>query len=483
MERANRIETLRSPLVLALGTSLVFLGIFWPQWQFLFSLWHQEEDYQHGLITLPAMIWLAWQFRQPLQANISTPNYWALALLLPGVAVMPLLEPSLAILLLPILGSLFIWLVFGFQAARSWALLFGILYLALPIWSLLRPFLQELTVLVVQNLLSLFGYSVLIEGFRVTIPYGHFFVETGCSGLSYFIAGVASTLLFAVLITHQWRHRFLIIVLGTLIALLANWIRVTIVIVAGYETQMAHPLVHDHLSLGWYVFAALYLPFFALGRWLTPISSVAKSINSNAPTPWQPALLAAGAGITTTLVLLAGVINWDEKQAQDKFYFEQNSQIANHLRYPAQRQSWHPRFQGAVAQTAWQWRIQDRDVVLKRGLFHSKNSEPGLFQHEAVLPYNDHYFISYSQPAKNADFRELILEGEQGKKFLWWRKYTMGKFVSPSRNLARLMSQARRFIFLYQQEVTIWAAPCEGHCEGARKALLEATQLNRMINN
>src|SRR5690606_28122981 len=149
------------------------------------------------------------------------------------------------------------------KQARLLIVPIGFLYFAIPFWDYLSMPLQLITVAVNEVGFRLTDISAEIEGVFVHLPgIGTFEVAHGCSGLRYLIVGLTLTTLFGYLNYDQWSLRFILIALGLLLSLVANWIRVFIIIYAGYKTNMESSLIEDHDMFGWWVFAATLVPLF-----------------------------------------------------------------------------------------------------------------------------------------------------------------------------------------------------------------------------
>src|SRR5690606_33862058 len=70
--------------------------------------------------------------------------------------------------------------------------------------------------------------------------------------------------------------RLKVIALADALALLSNWVRVYLIILAGYLTQMQHYLVSvDHYRFGWAVVAVVMVLFFVLARRFPVVESCA----------------------------------------------------------------------------------------------------------------------------------------------------------------------------------------------------------------
>ena len=124
-----------------------------------------------------------------------------------------------------------------------------------------------MTVLAVDTLNRVTLVPAKVNGDVVTIPSGQFHIAAGCSGLHFFIVGLAIAALAGEIHRDRPRTRLLLLVAGGLLAMLSNWLRVYLIILAGYLTDMQHYLVRvDHYKFGWVVFAVAMAFFFWIAK-------------------------------------------------------------------------------------------------------------------------------------------------------------------------------------------------------------------------
>src|SRR5690625_4993024 len=106
----------------------------------------------------------------------------------------------------------------------------------------------------------------LIEGNSIFIPYGHIIIAYGCSGLLYFVISLLLGYLLAYMNRYTERGFLVVLIVAATIGLIANWLRIFILIMIGYGTQMQSPLMADHELFGWILFASLRLPAVYFAR-------------------------------------------------------------------------------------------------------------------------------------------------------------------------------------------------------------------------
>lgn len=160
-----------------------------------------------------------------------------------------------------IVGALL--LVWGWQQTTAFILPLGLLAFAIPVWDYLSWPLQLITVEVNQFLLSWLDIEFFVEGVVVYFPgVGAFEIAHGCSGLRYLLVGLTLTTLYGELNYRTVRSRCYLMIAGTLLALVANWVRVFVIIYIGYESDMTSSLINEHDHFGWWVFTATLVHFF-----------------------------------------------------------------------------------------------------------------------------------------------------------------------------------------------------------------------------
>jgi EpsI family protein len=98
---------------------------------------------------------------------------------------------------------------------------------------------------------------VMREEHVLILPSGQLAIEQACSGLRYLLAALTLGVLYGYLNYSRGRARVIVVLVAAGAAILANILRVFIVVYLAYVTRMQHPLVSDHLSLGWMLFGGL----------------------------------------------------------------------------------------------------------------------------------------------------------------------------------------------------------------------------------
>jgi exosortase A len=280
----------------------VFL-LYRPSSESLWSIWNDTGriTYTHGFMIAALSAWLVLRRRRDLAALAWRPSMAGTALaVLAGALWFIAVRAGIEIIhqvLLVVLMWLTVWSVFGMRMALVLWLPVAFLLFAVPVWDAVNSLLQGATVLAVQALLKSAGIAAYVNGSTVHVAAGIFEVEGGCSGIHFFIVSIALAVLYGELGRDTFKVRVVLVALAVGFALVTNWLRVFIIVVAGHLTDMQHYLVReDHYYFGWGLFAVMMLIYLLIARHLVPAQ---RDESETAPAP------APAAGQRTTGVLLA----------------------------------------------------------------------------------------------------------------------------------------------------------------------------------
>ncbi|PKH01073.1 EpsI family protein [Psychromonas sp. MB-3u-54] len=267
-------------LVIAANSSVVFD---------LLDEWLSAGPYNHGLLGFGLALYVFWIKKEEFAFSRSR----FLNLLPLCAASLLLLVANLAsIAQLQILG-LFLVIValllslYGLKIITTLFLPLLMIFLLLPVWDVLQIPLRDISTWVSFNTVDLLGFEIMREGYYLLTPGGTFIVEESCSGLGFFLAS-ALYAVFVAQINHLSRKSAaLFFILAVLVAIIANWIRITVIIIVGSQTAMQHFIVQDHLTFGWFVFAACFMPLIFIGNIYFGEQVAAKSNHQSAPKKQQ----------------------------------------------------------------------------------------------------------------------------------------------------------------------------------------------------
>ncbi|ABM02294.1 eight transmembrane protein EpsH [Psychromonas ingrahamii 37] len=250
----------------------------------LIDEWLSTGPYNHGLLGFALALYVFWIKKEEL----AFPHSRFLNLLPLFAASLLLLVANLASIgQLQILG-LFLVIValllslYGIKIINTLFLPLLMIFLILPVWNVLQIPLRDISTWVSFNSVDLLGFEIIRDGYYLLTPEGTFIVEEACSGLGFFLAS-ALYAVFVAQINHLSRKSAaLFFILAVLVAIIANWIRITVIIIVGSQTAMQHFIVQDHLTFGWLVFAACFIPLIFIGNIYFGEQIAAKTNEKNA---------------------------------------------------------------------------------------------------------------------------------------------------------------------------------------------------------
>lgn len=242
---------------------LLLLVLYRDTTLYLAGLWSNWEDggYSHGYLVVLISCYIIYSERRILVRMVPCPYVPALLAvatcgLIWSVAGMAAIQGVQTAVLLPLLMSV-VWVVLGTQVTLKLLLPLMFIGFAMPFWSPLLPLLQIITAESSFWLTRLYGIPAFMQDFTLHLPVGRLSIQEACSGLHYLLAGVTLGVFYAWLNYRRLWSGLLVVMTVAVAAILANVLRVFIIIVLAYRTDMQHPYVEDHLSLGWYLFGAL----------------------------------------------------------------------------------------------------------------------------------------------------------------------------------------------------------------------------------
>lgn len=269
-------------LAVTLVSLLLFLGVFYPERAFdLHNSWTNNEEFSLGYPLLALSIYFSMK-------NLDTHNINSNLLFIPlsiFISCAFLITDNLDLngpffVILSLAFPIMVATTIGINSALSIIIPWGIVWMAMPFWTILTPFLQTITVKAVSILASTSSLTVLVEGNYFTIASGVVHVEGGCSGLKYFMSSITLALVSSSLGKRRLSISLASIVIAAMLAVLGNWIRVFILLLVAYFKGIEHPLMSDHDALGWIIFALVLAPWLYIDTHLDKAGR-----NKNTPLP------------------------------------------------------------------------------------------------------------------------------------------------------------------------------------------------------
>ena len=274
------INTLRNnkSAKLAVIESIALLAIFFILYQAtimgMLELWLTSETYSHGLFIVPLTAVLVYQRlkRQPLPQTtqplkhiiipalgiIVVSSLW----LISSLAHINLLAQLSVVALIP----LAIWIRYGFAAVWLLKGALGFLFLAVPVGDFLIPHLQDITAVMSIFMIEMVGIPVYHDGLYISIPAGNFLVAEACSGIRFLISAITIAIFYSLLYMRSLKRRLIMTLCGAIVPVVANGIRVFLIIVIAHLSDMEAATGFDHLVYGWVFFSFVMVLLIILGN-------------------------------------------------------------------------------------------------------------------------------------------------------------------------------------------------------------------------
>ncbi|MBZ0333680.1 exosortase [Marinobacter sp. AL4B] len=345
MERSNS-HTRPDGLLPLAAVAILFVGL-WPAIEVLMERWLKfDESYSHGFMVLVVSLVLTLNKWIRLRPRVGAYPFWLLPLSIASLVYLAgsilLIEAAQQLALLPLVLGSFL-LIWGWEQAKPFFLPLGLLAFTIPVWDYVSWPLQVITVSVNDFLLSFFNIEFYVEGVFVYFPgVGAFEIAHGCSGLRYLLVGLTLSLLYGELNYSRVRTRAALIVAGILLALVANWIRVFVIIYIGYDSNMTSSLINEHDFFGWWVFAGTLVPLFFFARWLEgtePPIIISKGFSDESARKTTSLIPMAILVFGPLVLFSATALVLDARQHQ-----EQHAQALSSLEPLLERDQWLPLF-------------------------------------------------------------------------------------------------------------------------------------------
>jgi exosortase A len=258
------IATPWTPTLLAMSVGLVALfALYFSTIASAVNLWNTSSAYNYGYLILPISLALIWGERRELARNLPAPTFWGAGMAAAFAAAWLLAElldinegrhiafvGMIQGLALALLG----WRIYRFLA-------FPLLYLffLVPTGTFLLTPLQTIAHKANVVLLKASGVPVFAEDFLIQVPAGSFLVEPGCAGLNFFLVAFALSLLYGRLTYASLTARALCVISALAISIVANVIRIYLIIGLAQATDRRIDITADHLLYGWGFFGVVML--------------------------------------------------------------------------------------------------------------------------------------------------------------------------------------------------------------------------------
>jgi exosortase len=168
------------------------------------------------------------------------------------------------LILIPIL-AVTLWCLIGTRSICKILPIIALLIFAIPIWGYLAKPLVFLSTQAVTSLIELTNLTAFIEGNRISLPFGVLVIADGCSGIRYLTVALAISYYLYIDSIGSLKKKLFLILASFILGIVSNWVRIYLITLIAYESDMQSGLVKDHELFGWIVFALMFSPILYFG--------------------------------------------------------------------------------------------------------------------------------------------------------------------------------------------------------------------------
>jgi exosortase len=236
-------------IIILIITVAILCLIYWPIFRWLGNSWLSNDYYSHGFLVPLVSGLIVWTKREHLQRrepSIIGVFLLILAALLYALSFLWEIKVLGALSFLIVLTAI-PFSVFGIRTIRTmlFPLAFLLFMIPLPFIPELAYQLQETSVYSSSWLLDVLGLPITSSGPEIYLENITFTIGLPCSGINTFIALLALAAVYGYILTGSFYKRVILFVLAFPIAIVANILRIsTIILVAHY--------VSIETATGWY---------------------------------------------------------------------------------------------------------------------------------------------------------------------------------------------------------------------------------------
>lgn len=452
----------------------------------LLDAWRDVHDYEHGyLVGVIAIAWLAHVARRHWR-DPARPSAWGAALL--AVVLLAWLigvnanSQAVHQVLLPVVLWGALLATVGGRLARAAIAPIAFLYFAVPVWEYLLPALQHMSIAATTWLLALLAVPAHIEAYSVTIPDGTFQIIEGCSGKRYLVITAAVAVLAGAACRLRPARFAVLLATACVLALVANWIRIAIIIYAGHVTHMQHHLVAvEHITFGNAVFAVLVVCVTLLARRLSrpevreqPSERSSTPPEANLPPAADAARSPRWAAVPLGLLVATLVTNQVRASARPEGHAMKDlpGATAPWAGPLAPGDAWMPDYQGADdhRRGAYSSPAGTVEVYANRYAAQRQGSELILYRNTLLAPGKwERPWPPTTVLVESGATSLATFEARAGREsWLIAYVYEIGGWATTSESLAQLAYGVRSFLGPVPSGVIALASRCETDCEAAR---------------
>lgn len=447
--------------------------LFFPSISPLVIRWLKlNEDLSHGLPTLVIFVFFIWRIQPVTQIRNSESVYWLAYAALALFSFVWYLFQSINVqlisaLLLIVVMTIYLAACFSLKTALDLFPFLGLLLFVVPILSSLTEQLILLSSFVVGGWVDAVKLTAVIEGNNILIPSGRITIAEGCSGLRY----LSITLLLAYIIClmngYSRRQCILAILFAIGLGLLTNWIRIFLLVLIGYYSDMQSKLMHDHEMFGWILFTIIIMPAI----YWAPI--VRKNIEFSVRVSKCKPL------IPTLALLLGPMLFWGAMQAE----LSTNKLNLNGLtvtEVTEKSAAWVPvSFPEQTEKSRRNFLVDGVVIRVDLAKYTPSSSSEKLVPYiQNMYPKEDWVPIDQSHLIKIHDFELMLLKNiNSSQKVLLLYQFNVGNSVTDSYRLAKLLQLKAKFLGENFFGLVVFQAVCVVDCSEEIKSIKKITEM------
>lgn len=474
------------PFGLGLGVIVVAFAIaFLPSIQWILSEWSASSGtLSHGYLVAAISVYL-FVTAIPQAATVRQDPMWAALPVLLTLSTIWLLGQAATIIaiqtvVLPAMLLSAIALSFGLAVTRKFAFAIVFIYFAMPAIEHLQPIFQTITVLAVRILIRLTDIPALVEGNIVFVPRGEFQIAGGCSGLNFVVAGLSLAVFFGHLFFTTNRQNLKLISAVLALTMFGNWVRVFSIIVIGYRSNMQSPMVDDHLTLGWIIFAVLMVPAYVIARKIES-SNISDNRNQNSRTHSVGKLSPNwGAVIVTIAAMIIGPVwansNSRSHSSSDSLAIEFPAGTLDWTGPGESNWGWQPRFTNPTVESVVEYRSGSDVVLVYANVYLSQDQGRELIYFSNNLGGDWRVSPSDDELPKTvrlddgAEYGQIRMKNYVGDWLIWYRYQNGDKFDASAKH-AKLSQALQTLKGNPEAGIVAFAILCREQCDPASTRL------------
>ena len=451
--------------------------LLWPTTALVVRFWSPVSDnvLSHAWLVVAVVAWGLVREAQDLGTPPSTRPAWLPVIVTIAIGLFWALAKHAA-LLIPqqllwfalLLAGL--WTTFGTVAMRSLLRPLWILGLLMPVWEMPHQFLWFASTQAVKAILGVVGVPAYFEGNVIHLASGSIQIASGCAGLAFFAAAIATAAIIGYLNRASLKQHLVLFAAAAAVAMVSNWLRIVIIVFEAHRTDMQTPLItKDHYVFGWILFAVGLMAYcFAFASYgLKTVSANGGAAaapvppmqpTASRPMPWAR-IVASIAVVSVGPLAVALTSNHHQANAVPAALA---ADLPGYHPVPVQSSPWYPNFPGADAEVLLQQDSTHNGAFVYANVFLSQtNSRRLIGDGHSVVP--EHWQIDSTRSSER--FAQASATDPSGQ--VWLIRYV---YVVDGRFIGRPLEAQLRFgimQFLTSPKIGLLAVAvrCDKDCQ------------------